>query len=46
MRQVGNPTARLTIVLGAALIVAGCGGGEDATEAADANTLDANLLLD
>ena len=46
MRQVGNQTARLTIVLGAALIVAGCGGGEDATNAADTNTLDANLLLD
>jgi hypothetical protein len=35
-----------TLALGAALLVAGCGGGEDATNAAEANALDANLMLE
>jgi hypothetical protein len=46
MRDLGTGRARLAIVLAAALAIAGCSGSEQATNAADANTLDANLLLD
>ena len=35
-----------TIVAGAALLVAGCGTGDDTANLADANALDANLMLD
>lgn len=46
MRDLGTRTARLAIVLGAALVAAGCSGNEEATNATDTNALDANLMLD
>ena len=45
MRELLNRGSRLALAAGAALLLTGCGEGGDATNAADANTLDANLLL-
>jgi len=45
MRDLLPPGGPLALAAGAALLVAGCGGG-DATNAADTNTLDANVLLE
>ena len=46
MRHLPGAGRRWTLALGAALLIAGCGGGEDTTNAAGANVLDANLMLD
>lgn len=46
MRDLGIRAARLAIVLGAALAVAGCGGSEPSTNAADLNSLDANVMIE
>lgn len=46
MRDLGIRAARLAIVLGAALAAAGCSGREEATNAADLNSLDANVILE
>ena len=45
MREVLTPAGRLALAAGAALVVAGCGGSEQAANVGDANALDANLLL-
>ena len=39
-------TMRLTTFAGAALLIAGCGGGGDAVNESAANTLDANVMLE
>lgn len=46
MRDLSSRTGRWVLLAGAALLVAGCSGSEDADNAVDANALDANLLLD
>ena len=45
MRKLGTLTSRMAIVLGAGLTLAGCGGNETTTNAADLNSLDANAIL-
>ena len=46
MRDLLTRSSRLALAGGAALLIAGCGGGDDAANVADANALDANTLLD
>jgi len=46
MRDLLTRTARLAIVTGACLFVAGCGGGGDATNDAAMNAMDGNLMID
>ena len=47
MRSLVTDAGRLMMVAGAALAVAGCSSSnEEATEAADVNALDANLMLE
>jgi hypothetical protein len=46
MRNLLTRSGPLALAAGAALLVAGCGGGGDATNATDTNTLDANVLLE
>ena len=46
MRNLFTRSGRLALAAGAALLVAGCGEGGDATNATDTNTLDANVLLE
>ncbi len=45
MRDLSTRKIGLALLAGAVLLVGGCG-GDEATNTADANTLDANLLLD
>lgn len=46
MRNILGRTGGWTMIASAALLVAGCGGGDEATNAADVNALDANAMLD
>jgi hypothetical protein len=46
MRNLLTRSGPLALAAGAALLVAGCGEGGDATNATDTNTLDANVLLE
>ena len=46
MRELGIQTGRLAIVLAAGLALAGCGGNETTTNAADLNSLDVNAILE
>lgn len=46
MRDLFSRSARLAIVTGACLFVAGCSGGGDATNDAAANAMDGNLMID
>jgi hypothetical protein len=46
MRDLLTRNGTLMLAAGTVLLVAACGGGGDATNAAEANNLDANLLLD
>lgn len=46
MRTFSPHGARLFLALGAALLAAGCGGGNDATTEDNATALDANLMLE
>ena len=46
MRHFLTCTGRLAIVAGASLLVAGCGGGGEATNGAAVNAMDSNLMID
>jgi hypothetical protein len=46
MRDLLTRTGTLALAAGAALMAAACGDGGDSANTADANNLDANLLLD
>ena len=46
MRDLLTRSARLAIVTGACLFVAGCGGGGEAANDAAVNAMDSNLMID
>jgi len=46
MRIPGIRRRRLTLLLGAGLVLAGCSGNETTTNTADLNNLDANAILE
>lgn len=46
MGDVLTRAGRLAMVAGAALLAAGCAGGDDAANATDTNALDANVMLE